>query len=314
MPTCPTFSEFAQNTTSYAQLSAVLQKAYDHARKYYDQDMKRYERQEDLLRGIRDHITTHVSAAKRYLLKPSMSVREWVVKLRDDTKPSDQYMRKKALEQYREAMKGFKQAKINQWLDRWELAMKVAERHKIQPTIDGEWLRDLADAIRPTSDSLYDKLSDQAIDPEKSALSEYPKVALYLREKLGGQSKKSGPSGTMRGSAFNADFAGEPEEGIPTTQEGGGNAGQQGRKRAGTKSIEEQTPTGKKAKKSQCPACELKGHNLENCWYLFESKRPEDFKVSKMRMEKTLKRVEKDNELAAQVKELREKEEQSEAA
>jgi hypothetical protein len=169
---------------------------------------------------------------------------------------------------------------------------------------DGIWLQDLAEAIQPLSETCFMMYTKEANDPKKSKPTEYRRVAKELREAFAHHTKKT--ARTVRGSAFNADFAGEPEEGNPATggQQGGGND-TTSRKRAGTNSIEKEATNPKKSKKSKCPACELKGHTLPDCWYLFENKRPEGFKVSNVRMEKTLKRVEQDKELAAQVEKLK---------
>src|SRR5271156_6128602 len=56
-PVRPELRDFNINATSYAQLSAVLQKGYDSARKYYDLDMKYFHRQQDLLREVRKYIS-----------------------------------------------------------------------------------------------------------------------------------------------------------------------------------------------------------------------------------------------------------------
>jgi hypothetical protein len=305
-PTKPQVKDFNINADTYAQLSETHRKAYDNSRKYYESDLKQYQRQQDLHRAVRTYITTHVSEQKELLLEPSDSTYQWLVRLKDDTKPSDQFMRSKVEHQYTEALKGLKPTKINQWLDRWEHAMKLAEKHELPHIRNGRWLQDLARAIRPLSETYGILYTKQARDPQRSKSSEFHKVAMELREEFAELTKKSASS-TMRGSAFNADFAGEPEEGNPATegQQGGGNDLSNNRKRAGTNSVEKEANAPKKSKKSKCPACELKGHTLSNCWYLFDYKRPEGFKVSSVRMEKTRKRIEQDKDLAAQVEKLR---------
>jgi len=308
-PTRPEIQDFDSSATTYAQLSATLQKSYENARRFYDTDMKYFHRQEDLLRALRTHITATVSTAKQLLLDPTLTVREWLVKLKEDTAPTGKYMRKKALQQYSEALKGLKQAKISTWLDRWEHAMKMAEKYKIPQMSDGIWLQDLAEAVRPISDTYFVLFTEQSNDPNNSEPSEYRKVATQLREAFVNTSKKANPTGTARGSAFNADFAGESEEENPDAAKGqtkgGGNSSSRSRKRAGTNSIEEEKSSSKRSKSSKCPACDMKGHALPDCWYLFEKKRPEGYKTSKARMEKVRKRIEEDKDLAAQLEKLK---------
>ena len=45
LPNCLEYTDFDQNATSYATLSAIHQRAFDNARRYYDQDMRYYSRQ-----------------------------------------------------------------------------------------------------------------------------------------------------------------------------------------------------------------------------------------------------------------------------
>ena len=272
--------------------------------------MKYYNRQEDLIRSTRTYINTTVSAAKKVHLDPKQTTYQWLAKLKKDTKPSDFYMESKVEQQYAEALKGLKLAKINQWLDRWEHAMSMAEKYSLPQISKGKWLLDLARAIRPLSDTYAILFTKEAKDPKRSKLAEYHKVAMDLREEFTNLNKKPA-QGTIRGSAFNAEFAGEPEEGNSTTegQQGGGNTLTNSRKRAGINSVEKEAAAPKKSKKSKCPACELKGHTLPDCWYLFENKRPEGYKVSSARMERTRKRVEEDKDLATQLERLKLQEE-----
>jgi hypothetical protein len=219
------------------------------------------------------------------------------------------FMRKKAQQQYEESLKGLKQTRINQWLDRWEHAMKMAEKYKLPHMSDGIWLQDLAEAVRPLSETYFVLYTEQANDPQKSKSSEYRKVAMKLREAFANLSKKTAPSATVRGSAFNVDFAVDSEEDNSNAakgqEKGRGNSSSRSRKRAGTNSIEEETSSSKKSKTQNCLACDMKGHTLPHCWYLFEDKRPEGFKASGTRMKKVLKKVKEDKELAAQVEQLK---------
>jgi hypothetical protein len=206
-PVRPQIGDFDQNANTYAQLSMTAQKAYDHARKYYDQDLKYFHRQQDLIREVRKYISTHVSPQKKLLLDPKRSVGTWLVKLKQDTKPSQAFMTRTVHQQYTEALKGLsKTTKINQWIDKWEHAMKLARKYKLPQASNGIWLIDIAQAIRPLSDTLYMTYADQANDPKKSKSSHYPDVARKLREAFHNPSRK--PTLTVRGSTFNV---GSPE-------------------------------------------------------------------------------------------------------
>ena len=78
---------------------------------------------------------------------------------------------------------------------------------------------DLANTVRPISETYSVLFTEQANDPEKSESSEYRKTAMKLREAFANLSKTA-LSATVRGSAFNADFAGESEEDNSITDDG----------------------------------------------------------------------------------------------
>jgi ABC-type dipeptide/oligopeptide/nickel transport system ATPase component len=110
--------------------------------------MKYFLRQEDHLRQIRTQITSTVSIQKKLLLNPSLTVKEWLSRLKENTEPTSSFVRKKVQHQYAEALKGFKHlSKLNQWLDQWEHAMMLGEKYKIPQMSNGIWLQDLADVI-----------------------------------------------------------------------------------------------------------------------------------------------------------------------
>ena len=117
-PPYPKVTDFNENATSYAQLSTNQQRAYENSRRYYDQDMKYFLRQEDHLRQIRTQITSTVSIQKKLLLDPSLTVKEWLSRLKENTEPTSSFIRKKVQHQYTQALEGFTHlSKLNQWLD-----------------------------------------------------------------------------------------------------------------------------------------------------------------------------------------------------
>ena len=293
----PEYKDFDTNAATYAQLSTALQKSYDNARRYYDLDVKYYHRQQDHLREVRSYISDHVSTQKKLLLDPKLTVREWLVRLKEDTAPDKSFMMQKVHQQYTESLKGLKIAKIKQWVDNWEHAMRLVEKYELSQKNNGIWLLDIAQAVRPFNQTLSVLYNDQANDPEKSKSSEYRKVAKKLRQEFQTSKKIT----TARGSAFNADFGGEDSD---AAEESKGRRSRS-RKRAGTTSIEEESSSSKKTKNLKCPACGVKGHALPDCWTIFENKRPEGFRPTESLVKKVKDKLAKDKELAAQVEKLK---------
>ena len=154
--------------------------------------------------------------------------------------------------------------KINVWVDNWELAMKLIEKYKLPQASNGIWLRDLAQAVKPMSDTLHMMYGQQARESNRSKPSEYRAIAMQLRETFYTPSKK--PQGTTRGSAFNTNFGGEEASDNNVTEEiPKGRPGRPGgRKRTGTTSINRESSS-KKLKTQTCTACNFKGHTLSDC-------------------------------------------------
>ena len=94
--------------------------------------------------------------------------------------------------------------------------MKMAEKYELPQINNGIWLMDLANAIRPISETYFVMYTKQANDTEKAHSSEYRKVATELREAFQNLSKVV-PT-TARGNIFNVDYVGESEEDILTTK------------------------------------------------------------------------------------------------
>src|SRR6266700_6925126 len=107
-PPHPEVTDFNENVTLYIQLLTNQQKAYKNSRRYYDQDMKYFLRQEDHLQQLRTQIMSTVSVQKKLLLDPSLTVKEWLSQLKENTKPTLSFIKKKIQHQYAKALKGFK--------------------------------------------------------------------------------------------------------------------------------------------------------------------------------------------------------------
>jgi hypothetical protein len=133
-------------------------------------------------------------------------------------------------------------------------------------------------------------------------------VSRKLRDTLASRSIGSSAR-TVRGNAFNANFGHAetesrdldvtPSEEIKKATSQGG-----ARKCAGSRLPESKAP--KKAT-PECPACDMRGHDLPNCWYIFEELRPEGVTIPPRRERKATKKVTEDPDLKAKVDAIRQK-------
>ena len=164
--------------------------------------MNYYSRQRDLLQALRAYITSTVSQAKKTVLDPKLSVREWLVKLKKDTEPPKGYMLTQIEARYHDVLKSFKPNKLFQWLDKWETIMVECIKYELLEVKNGRWFRDLALRIRPISEVYYVQFMKNANDDIKSDPLEFRRVARELREMLGARSGGR----IVRGGAFNVSF------------------------------------------------------------------------------------------------------------
>src|SRR6266487_4793836 len=302
-PKRPELTDFDRNAHSYAQLSAAQQKTYENARRYYDQDMRFYSRQQDQLQAARAFITATVSEVKRTSLDPKLSVREWLKDLKTDNEPPEGYMLTQVERHYRSTLKNFKPNKMFQWLQEWEATMIECIKYDLPEVQNGRWLRDLAQQIRSVSEVYSVQFTKDASDKAKSNPKEFRKVARELREML--ETQKGGR--TMQGNAFHAGFGESSEEGSDAKSTQGTEKappkGKKGRKRSGTQS---EAKASKKVA-PECPACGMRGHSLSKCWCIFEELKPEGTTVIASRVRRAKKTVEKNEQLTAEVQEIRQK-------
>ena len=91
---CPEPMDFDQHARTYAELSQAHQKAYENARRYYDQDMKYYFCQQNQLQTVSVYITATVLKIKKTALDPDLSVQKWLLKLKKNSELSKEYMQK----------------------------------------------------------------------------------------------------------------------------------------------------------------------------------------------------------------------------
>ncbi len=94
---------------------------------------------------------------------------------------------------------------------------------------------------------------------------------------------------------------------LETPNKGGSAAGDHEESPPGQKRSATRSQGSRPSKKSalECPACELKEHDLPDCWTLFEEKRPEGAREpSKYRLKKMRENLEKNEALRKRVEKL----------
>jgi hypothetical protein len=74
------------------------------------------------------------------------------MKLKKNTRPTENFIAMKVHNLYTKAMKELgKTIKINQWVDKWEHAIKLIEKYNLPWASNRLWLHNLAQVIKPLS-------------------------------------------------------------------------------------------------------------------------------------------------------------------
>ncbi len=143
---------------------------------------------------------------------------------------------------------------------------------------------------------------EEADNDTKSDPQEFRRVTRELHERLD-RPPKGGR--TVWGGAFHVSFAESSEEDSDSKQ-GTEQAPPKGKehKRSGTQLLE---TTISKKEVTECPACNLRGHSLAECWSIFEKLKPQGMKSSAYRVRRAKKKVDEDEQLTAEVQEIHQK-------
>ena len=183
--------------------------------------------------------------------------------------------------------------------------MKKEIKYSIAEVQDARWLADLAQAVQLLSQSYFEQLLENTENDDKTDFSNYLTVTRKLCEVL--ETRKSMSTGhIMRGSAFNVTFGTEKSEKDSDTLTNSGRKDKQQKSKKQKRAHDDfqgEMPCKKSA--SSCPACDLKDHDLPDCWIVFEEKRLKNIrKLSPYWVCKVKETLTNDNELAAQVEEI----------
>jgi hypothetical protein len=186
--------------------------------------------------------------------------------------------------------------------------MVEANRYEIPEIASGRWLRDLAIAMKPISETLNATFIKHSTNDAKNNSRSYLRAGIRIREFVGTNNNPS-KGRVTRGTAFAAEFNGEPASEEDATQDSNKS---KSRKRAGTASALQNAPKGKRNNIGSCQACGLRGHQLSKCFYALPELRYDGF-VPIERFEKKVRHAlmnnsKLENEIEAIRKGLEEKE------
>jgi hypothetical protein len=252
-----------------------------------------------------------VSDAKKAQLPIEKTTKEWLRILTDGTKPTSAMAIRTAGQRYRNAIIPIRNTSakiVIPWIQEWETAMAEGIRANLTQTLNIDiWLGDFCTAIRAIAESFataYElKLSEgigltfQAVGSAFRSWygTRYP-TSMALRP-------------TVRGSAFEASFAGEnatlqeeadttnPMTSSPRAHETAGNSRK--RQRASTSATND-----RQRGRTRCAACD-RLHDISKCWLVIEAIRPPDWKPTQRKVDEFEKRLKEQKSLVQLVERVR---------
>ena len=263
---------------------------------YYQQELKAYNKEQEIIEKLKTWVgRTTTGHLRKTCCNPESTLKSWYTKLKEQVGISDGKLFLDARAQYRAATKPLSKAPKDPlaWLDTWEQAVTEAKEKKVpEVQVTLAWFEDLSNAIRGFMKEWivsYELLHQTEID---NGILTFRKLANDLRRELT-KSQTSKPGRVVAKGAFGPSFADSDETEQPKEDE-------QGKKKSKSK---RKLTTGESSAK--CPACEIQGHTLANCLYIFPEKAKGTFKGRKGRQEEVNKRLEEDNQLQKEVDRLR---------
>jgi flagellar biosynthesis regulator FlaF len=272
-PEMPSFTEYHTGATRFSDLSSTERKDFLNAQHIYEAQLKEYTQQAQKLLDVRNKIQLSVSDAKKAQLPIEKTTKEWLRILTDGTKPTS--------------------------------AMAEGIRANLTKTLNIDiWLRDFCAAIRRIAESFataYElRLSEGIQGLSFQAVGSAFRSWFYTR-----YPGSVAQTPTVRGSAFEARFAGEDvtpdEEEADTTNQGASSVGNgRKRQRANTSSATDR----QKVKRARCKACD-KPHDISRCWLAVEATRPPGWTPSRKAVDDFQKRLKKQTSLAELVEKAR---------
>jgi hypothetical protein len=248
----------------------------------YTQKSRQYEAQNDNIRDLKDWVTRTI--AQQYIdssCDPTESLHEWHTKLKEHASVGEVMDKKEVRQRYKAAVKPLAKPPRdwNSWIINWEEAMSLGNQIGVADTNDSSyWFDDFIDAVKqaiPHWATSYQLLKQAEAD--RGTLT-YRTVANDFRKETRPRAK--GGSGSIAKGSFGPAYA--QDSNLLGQSEDSGDASNHGIKQTlskeGKKRPRKSTSAGSVEK---CLACELPGHRLADCFYVFSEKAFEGFKPRK---------------------------------
>ena len=281
--------------------------SYEGRLRIHSHEKKQYLSEKEGILKVRDWIMETV--ASRYFqscCKRDQSLRAWYKNLQQDASAGNFMEASRIKDMYSEVMRPMKKAPKDwsAWITKWEDIMTQAEEARLAEALTlVSWFIDLMNVLKPVAPSWVQSFKMSQRPRIDSGELTFREVAKEMRLELEMQvdiSRQRAARGAFA-STYNQPVSDLEETPGP---QGNAPAAKSPRSKKGTKRAREKAPRSGNQEDLECPACEVRGHALEKCYYAFPENSPKEFKPR----EHVQKRAEenlKEEDLKARVKEIR---------
>lgn len=294
--------DHASKPRTAAEMTTAARQAFQLDWTMYQHNFKIYTAEREAIDKLRNWV---LKTTSEHLLRtacdPKDTIKGWYAKLKEQVGVSATKQKRDARALYKTANKPLAKAPkdVLAWLNSWEEAVTLAKEKKVPEAQHSDiWFEDVSLAIRGFMKEWivsYEMLHSKEI--EDGTLT-FRKLANDLRKELLKTTQTPRTGRVVAKGAFGPSFADSEDTDQPQSK--GDMEEEQGKKKGKGK---RKMTTGESSAK--CSACELQGHTLPSCLYVFPEKAKGKFRGREDRQQEVNKRLENDENLRKEVERLK---------
>jgi hypothetical protein len=292
--------DYANKPRTATEMTTAARQAFQLDWTLYQHNFKMYTAEREAIDKLRNWV---LKTTNKHLIRtvynPKDTLKGWYTKLKEQVSVSATKQKRDAQTLYKAANKPLTKAPrdVIAWLNSWEEAVTLAKEKKVPEAQHLDiWFEDFSLVIRGFMKEwivLYKMLHTTEIE---NRILTFWKLANDLRKELLKSSMSNAGQVIAKG-AFGPSFADLDNTEQPKEDK-------QEKTKGKDKSKQKMTTEESSVK---CPACELQGHTLPNCLYVFSEKAKGRFHICKDWQEEMNKKLDKDNQLQKEVDRIKDK-------
>jgi hypothetical protein len=304
VPIKPQYSDYHHDGATNAQdLNMIERGHYDTAFKEYQFQWHLYEKEQTVVKDVKQYIRDTVADDKQVALDETKSVSNWIQSLYATSRPTSEQLVRIATAKYRESL-AYPTKDVLAWFTKWDEAMALSEKYQLFGGHKGMWIKDIHNIWLERFPIVVEQLYSD-YDAGNTPDLTYRDVSRRFRNKIEIESelKRNRPQGSMRGSAFLTTYLGEPTfQGESAYEEEPASKPSKRRRDATTTDFGSNKKRKKSVDSRPCAACGSPYHSLKQCWLVIGA--PEGRQVSEERKKAFAKKKRLDSDFAKLVKEV----------